>query len=471
MSVSATDFTRYSKILFIDSMVVLEGKPLPTQPWAEIDLIGPILILVVPQVNTEIDKRKRDGRLAKKAREFNRLIAPAADSAAPARIADGPPTVDIAIAACDRIDWDALDDLDPDDADARVVAQILHARGVSAGQRLLFSHDTNPIAMAARHGLKSQRLPDHWLLEPEPSPSEKELAKLKGRVRELETTEPNLNAAVSFDFEEGLLLYQVRPLTNSEQRGLVERIIRENPKLRQQHSSMMAGLGYDSGYDDRYNDYCEKTVPRHAAMLHKRLETHYNQIPFTLRLENDGHIQANNLIVAIRAFGGTIYNRFVCFPIFGPGAPKPDNRPFPTINRFSMPEVPGLIGRHDMEFAVGPDQSSTVEVHCADFRHGREWEFEGIACIDPYAASPFKLSIELTASNLRGAITKVFEYKYEIKKADAGDLINLEGRGYQIEIPMMVQFRRALETRNTRWLQFVDENDEENDEIDDDDTA
>jgi hypothetical protein len=32
--VSAIDFTRYSKILFIDSMVALEGKPLPTQPWA-----------------------------------------------------------------------------------------------------------------------------------------------------------------------------------------------------------------------------------------------------------------------------------------------------------------------------------------------------------------------------------------------------------------------------------------------------
>ncbi len=163
MNSSLLDFTAYSTILFIDSMVALEAKPLPMLPWHEIDAAGPILLMVVPQVNAEIDKRKRDGRLGRRAREFNRLIAPAAESASPARISDRPPVVDIAIAACDRIEWDVLDDLDPELGDARVVAQILHARGMPLERKSLFSHDINPIAMATRYGIKTRKMPDHWL--------------------------------------------------------------------------------------------------------------------------------------------------------------------------------------------------------------------------------------------------------------------------------------------------------------------
>ncbi len=185
MTLSMPNFTSYSTILFIDSMVALEAKPLPKLPWHEIDPIGSILLLVVPQVNVEIDKRKRDGRLGRRAREFNRLISPAAESASATRVCEGPPNVDIGIAVCDRVDWGALDDLDPELADARMVAQILNARGVGLERSLLFSHDMNPLAMASRHGLKTRKMPDHWLLEPEPSPHEKELMKLKARVKEL----------------------------------------------------------------------------------------------------------------------------------------------------------------------------------------------------------------------------------------------------------------------------------------------
>jgi transposase len=63
----------------MDSMVALEAKPLASLPWQEIDSAGPIPVLIVPQVMKEIDKRKRDGGLGKRARSwrvesaFNRL--------------------------------------------------------------------------------------------------------------------------------------------------------------------------------------------------------------------------------------------------------------------------------------------------------------------------------------------------------------------------------------------------------------
>jgi hypothetical protein len=227
MTPSALNSAAYSKILFIDSMVALEAMPLPMLPWSEIDPVGPILLLVVPQVNAEIDKRKRDGRLGKRAREFNRLIGPAAESAAPTRLSEGPPAVDIAIAVCDRVDWVALDDLDPELGDARVVAQVLHARGVPLERKLLFSHDINPIAMASRHGLKARKMPNHWLLGPEASPIEKEVNKLKARVKQLESTEPELETEIVFDIELPLQLFLVHPLSEEKQGELVRRILKE----------------------------------------------------------------------------------------------------------------------------------------------------------------------------------------------------------------------------------------------------
>src|SRR5947207_1845804 len=124
MNTPEIDFDAYSTILFMDSMVALEAKPLEVLPWHEIDAAGPILVLVVPQVNREIDKRKRDGRLGQRARAFNRLIAPAAESGSSVRLREGPVIVDIALAVCDPIDWSAHKELDPDDGDARVVAEI-----------------------------------------------------------------------------------------------------------------------------------------------------------------------------------------------------------------------------------------------------------------------------------------------------------------------------------------------------------
>src|SRR5690606_23748168 len=97
--------------------------------------------------------------------EFNRLISSAAEAGLPTRICSGPPAVDIGIAVCDRIDWAALDDLDPEHADARLVAQVLHGRDVPHGLKMLLSHDINPIAMASRHGISVCKMPDHWLLE------------------------------------------------------------------------------------------------------------------------------------------------------------------------------------------------------------------------------------------------------------------------------------------------------------------
>jgi hypothetical protein len=132
-------------------------------PWHEIDEIGPILLVVVPQVQSEIDKRKRDGRLAERARAFSRLIAPSVVNQKPVPIADKRVVVDLILATCDIVDYDRLD-LDRYEGDDRVVGQMLSARGIELARSTLISQDINPIAVATRLGMRTLLLLEHWLL-------------------------------------------------------------------------------------------------------------------------------------------------------------------------------------------------------------------------------------------------------------------------------------------------------------------
>lgn len=449
---SAFDHTNYSSIIFIDSMVALQGKPLETLPWAELDAEGPVLILVVPQVNAEIDKRKRDKRLSKRARSFNRLIAPAADNAAPHTIVVGPPVVDIAVARCARINWELFDDLDRDEGDDRVVAQILHAQEVPNDRKLLLSHDTNPIAIAARHGLRRQRLADHWLLDPEPSESEKEVQRLKARVREFEAAQPTIEVSLDFGLAEPQTIFRVHPMPEDAKSVIASRVIRQNPS---QQDDSPFNFRRDDSYEDRYRDYRTKIVPAYTASVHRFLEAHYAQIPFTFCLKNLGNLQAESLVLRLVGRGGSLHNRFTCYPIFGPPAPKP--RTFLDRIRFDPNSIrPSIVGRHEMQFAVGPDRSPVVEIHCADFRHGRSWEFEGIATIDPHHEGPFVVDVEVTASNMRGIQTESFNLAPTVENAKIGYLVDLLKPGYKVPIPMMERLKAEIIAKNWDWIEVVD---------------
>ncbi|RUW74817.1 MULTISPECIES: hypothetical protein [unclassified Mesorhizobium] len=461
----AFEHAKYSSIVFIDSMVALEGKPLETLPWHELDPTGPILILVVPQVNSEIDKRKRDGRLGKRARAFNRLIAPAAETAAPHQIAGGPPAIEIAIARPARINWDQYDDLDPGEGDDRVIAQILHATDVPAEHRRLLTHDTNPIAIGSRHGLKSWRMPDHWLLEPELSPKDKEIAKLTARVRELEEAQPSIEVSLQFGPDQPQTVFRVEPVPSDARRAITTQVIRRNPS---QDDDSPYSLRRDYSYGDRYRDYRIKVVPRYTASVHRFLEVLYAQIPFTFSLKNVGSLQAESLVLRLKTKGGCLHNRFTYHPIFGPAAPKPRSSLYP-IRFAENARSPPVIGKHEMQFAVGPNRSPVIEIHCADFRHGRTWEFEGIATIDPHHEGPFVIEVEVTASNMRGIRTEAFEFAIAVENTRIGDLVDLLGTSYKIAFPMMERFKAEVRAKNWSWIEAVDVDGQEAEPDEDDD--
>jgi hypothetical protein len=417
-----TDFSKYKSIVFVDSMVVLHGQPLDKQPWKEIDPLGPILVLVVPQVQTEIDKRKLDGRLSARARAFNRLIRPSVLKGGDAiQIVRGPPVVDLGMAFPRPIPWDKLD-LDKAEGDDVIVAQIMHVPDLPPGLAMLISHDANPLAKASRQGIKVAPLSDKWLLSPEPSPAEKELMRTKAVLEEFRKREPDLEVAVSIEAVSPVKAYSVEPLSEHEQIVLHQRLISKNPRK----YSGLPSQAYRGSYE--YKKYCEQTLLQHARKFHDRVATLFNQREFCLQIENVGAIPAENLIVEIAASGGTVRHYFVSYNLQGPPPPPELSLPqLPTFPRFPTP-----TGRHEMVFVKRAGHRA--EMHCQDFRQGRDWSFAGIVTVDP-ASDKVDIAVRVTAANLRGDITRSASVPVEREVVKVEQLVDTLAFDFRIEFP------------------------------------
>ncbi|TIU44302.1 MAG: hypothetical protein E5W31_01360 [Mesorhizobium sp.] len=126
-----------------------------------------------------------------------------------------------------------------------------------------------------------------------------------------------------------------------------------------------------------------------------------------------------------------------------------------------------------MHFAVGPDRGQVIEIHCADFRHGRSWEFEGIATIDPHSEGPFVIDVEVTASNMRGIQRQRFDLAHTVENAKVSDLVDLLKRTYRIPTQMKDRFNAEVKAKNWGWMEFVgvdgqQQDIDDNDDFDDD---
>lgn len=132
------------------------------------------------QAQSEIDAKKNDGRLGTRARSFNKLLDSFLESRSPAELFAGPPRVDVALVANSRIDWDALDDLDRDDGDDRIVAQALHARVDNRARLELFSHDMRPRDVRSRMVLAPSSCPNTGCARLSPLPTSESERGLSG---------------------------------------------------------------------------------------------------------------------------------------------------------------------------------------------------------------------------------------------------------------------------------------------------
>lgn len=414
--------------VYPDSNVVLECKPLADLPWDRLSLSWPIVLVFVPQVLKEIDSKKHDGRIGKRAREFNRLLTQVATQVDCLRLPGQDRDVYIAIGRPKRIDWTAYGDEDPDDGDARVVLETLNQIDVAVEKITFISNDIKPIWIAQRYGLKVHHAGDDWRRPIEPSPHDKEVQRLKQRVAELEISQPKLTLDITAKLA-GFKRFAVRPLPPEAREEVID-------GLRERHPPPQTGpgltdalqqvLGYAEGVvtAEAYQEFEDK-LPSFVDRLPGLLEQEHCQFPFTVTVRNVGPLRAENLVLSVTCSSGWLNQRPVAMPTTGPVPEKTRHwSPNDWFNRH-MPHIT-KPGRHEMHLDEPPSRSMSMRVQCEDFPTGESWSFSGYGCVDPRVAEPPVIRAQITAANLHGVIESKSPLDFERAEADVSDLLDLK---------------------------------------------
>lgn len=454
-------YDNYKVKAFLDTNIILEGLPLPELPWQEIDTDGPILALMTPTAIKEIDSKKQDGRIGKRAREFNRLIASVAAGGPPIVIRDSAPRVEIALSRAVRIPWDQHDDLDPVDGDSCIVAEVLHAKDMSAAGKLIVSHDIKPIAFASNYDVLTLHVSDSWLRQPEPHPKDREIQKLNQRLTQYQAAEPAFEIGIELIDGEPDSLVCIQDLSDAERAIIESRIQDMNPPLDQARGTfgILSGIGTcDHSYDDRFKTY-RKRLPVFMANYAQRLERLFNQARFRLKVVNTGKVHAENLLVEVGVTNGWLHDRFVFVSPQGPTKPMPRELPIiPMTNLRSM--IPPRVGRHEFEYKEAPNYGRAFSVTCEDFRHRQEYVFEGVVSFDARAAETTEISVAVSASNFRGTADDIKAIERKVQTLHISKLIDLDVLKITVPVPM----QELLDNRNYKAIDWKALDDEDGDD-------
>lgn len=390
--------TSYDNVVVLDSQVVLEARPLHELPWGDL-FHGSILLLVVRQVQTEIDRKKNDGRLGKRAREFNKLLDGFIENRVPSPVMAAP-KVDVATVRNHRINWDNLEDLDRDDGDDRIVAQSLNAIVDDPTRLVLLSHDMRPRDAAATYSLKALKLPETWLRDPEPSPNQKRINELEAKVKLLAADQPHLEVRLEFVTPEPWIYREVSPPTPKQVRAILDRKLASAPPQSRRRPFDIGTGSFDPSHGDRLEAW-EAVIQEDIPQIHRGLTKLHAQHRIRVTIENIGPISAEGLSLEIRSGNVVLHSMPYWVLVNGPCAPHPRMFPyhFPTINQHNL-----LSARHE-PFSFywderGPDDHLILP--CASFRQGKEYNFE--VSVELLSRTPPRAQIEaiVTASNMKG---------------------------------------------------------------------
>ncbi len=453
-------------VAFLDTNIVLEGKPVPELPWTEISKTGLIRVLIVPKAMEEIDAKKRDGRLGKHARAFNRLIAPSIINGVAIVLREADPRVELQMATCSRIPWNDYDELDPDDGDSRIVAEALNVRNVASQNRILVSHDIKPLVYARGRDLPVHQASDDWLRGPEPSPKDKEIQRLKQKVAEYKRDEPTFEISIEVSDMTPPTIYRIAAL-NAEQVNAVTTLIEDQNPKKSNGSRDFYGMSSsfnidrDSSYDGKYSAFINRKVPSFVAKFSEKLELLFNQRLLTVRVTNIGDIRADHLVVSVKTSDGWINHRVVAVSASGPAAPvpRPDYLSSLNIHRHLGDMIPPRVGRHEFEATLRARRSGEMEASCEDFRSGQAYYFHGV--VAPTSSDqPLKITVALTAKNLRGEHTKTLKFDKQVVAIEPGELVDLQTLELQQDYSTKEEFTRLLRTEQYDEIEW-DEKDED----------
>jgi len=445
------DWNQFPVVAFIDSNVALECLALEQLPWREVHATGPILLLITPTVLQEVDSKKNHARLGDHARRFNRTMRSLLGEQDTAIVRQSPvPQVEVALADCGRVDWQQYPELDPEEPDSRVVAQALSARGPSQESRMVVSQDIRPLHLARRHGLRAYHIGENWLRPKEISESDKRAASLQREMDAMKNRQPMLKLSFRAN-KEVVSVHRVSPLSSLERKEIQDTIVQLQPMPEQkQDLSVISDPfgGHDYSLTERYRRWEEQIIPQFVREYEHKLELNFGQMEIIFRVENVGQVPAESLLIRLSAQGGWLNERYVLAFAAGPGAPEvrqnshlmPQNVHFQSFRPIVQP------GRHELVVQDKPKRSTVIQITCADFRHGHNYEYRMIGWVDP-RADEFRVEAVVTAANLYGDAKETLTVAATVIESSVYDLVDPETLKFR-QPPEIVGFLTTAVRKN-----------------------
>jgi hypothetical protein len=213
------------KILYVfpDTNVFVQCKQLEALEWSVLGNYDKVILIVTRPVISEVDNQKSgSGRLAKRAKIANSLFRKFLQG----DVIDIPlqgegPALSVALGQNLEPSDDLSDLLNYNHADDRLVG-IAHAYQAKYDHEVVFlSHDTGPLLMAKRVGIKFHQVPDSWLLNSENDEDQKKIKELESDLKRLKNSEPR--CSISFNSREWKFTrIKHMPLTHDQTLELIE---------------------------------------------------------------------------------------------------------------------------------------------------------------------------------------------------------------------------------------------------------
>ena len=318
--------------LFVDTNLFLQCRPMEELNWSTWNEFDEVRLIVSSPVLREIDYRKSKGsdRVSRRARAASAMFREMLNSGNKL-VHESSPSVRLSVETQHKPSEVLKERLNYQERDDQLVGTVFEfARGVPGVEVRLLTHDTTPLYTASGLGLKAELIPDEWLLSPENTEGEKELAALRAENARLKKAEPQFEigcrdsaGAEIQRFERTFTWFD--PLTDSEIKDLVKYLkglcpsetdfgSRESTErdARQFFSRILGGKEvFIPATNEEIARYRDESYPRWLESCeevlrdsHKNLQRQAPALRFIFVAENRGTRPAIDALITLEAQGG-----------------------------------------------------------------------------------------------------------------------------------------------------------------------
>ncbi len=387
----------FDHIVVLDTNVFFHFQPIQNIPWGSVVGEGSVLILVLPQVMIEVDKRKRDAKLHRRARDIHVLIRQVIETGSSVQFCSGNNSYQIYYLPIVPVNWSETD-LDRHEGDQRLVAEMLSISGLPREKLVFLGHDAYPIGIAKGHGIAAKFLSDTFLLPPEANPAERTIIELRERLALSEASQPSYLVSCELSHLWEGHPVRVAQASTEHAKTLANLAVLKQPKQVDLFGSIFPERKYSEDELFKYN----KNLFSKAREINRRAEAVLNQYSARVKVKNCSGVMSDSTVLSIRSEGA----RFIEAPLI----PEfwPPKRPSLRDNYSTMLGIRDFNMRpmkiDPLELYFDFSNSSRGEVVCSveRFMPEREFSFELISFVAGDIPDLLKFEVCITAKNFRG---------------------------------------------------------------------